>query len=277
MNNDAIPFTQDVREIVERIGRMVSQPYVMQYVDLPSIAENRLAMLYFFLSKNGVEAERAKVFCVATGLVQMGIDTHELVKLRYENTLVAERNRQLSVLAGDFFSSQYYQLLAQAGEVEVIRILASAIATIHEAKMELYMLEKENRLTGERYLSLRKTIDTALYVGFVCRYAYGWEERSFWTALFEQTSTVEGMIGEWEQIKWQQQVPFGFARYLLQNPGSTLAGVLESIEAKAIELLGACEQLVCNLYPSEKQNPLAWVTNRYSHRVNRLKRVVEEM
>lgn len=277
MNKDVLPVSKDIREIVERIYLLASHPFVQQYVDIPPIAENRLALLYCFLCENGISKERAANLCVTTGLVQLGLDTHEIVQLHYDHTLMAERNRQLSVLAGDYYSSYYYHLLAEADELEAVRILAAAIEKINEAKMKLYISEKENKLTFEVYLSLRKTIDTALYVGFVDAYAQVEEERRFWTSLIEETSAVEGMIGEWEQIQWGQRVPFGIVRYLLQTPGSTLANVIDSIEAKAWELIGVCEQLVRHLYPPDKQNPLEWITSVYSHRVNRLKRVVEEL
>lgn len=276
MNRDAVPITNDMREIVERIQQYVSHPYVQQYVDIPPIAENRLALLCFFLGESGLEKERVHLLCATTGLVQLGLDVHEKVKLHYGASIVEERNRQLSVLAGDYYSGHYYYLLSQSGDLQAIRILAQAIQEINEAKMKLYMLEQQKKLSYEVYVSLRKTIDGALYIGFVNAFALSEEERRFWTSLIEQTSAVEGMIGEWEQLQWEQ-IPFGFARYLLEKPDFTLAKVIDFVEAKALELIGVCEQLVRSFYPSEKNNPLAWVTTRYSHRVNRLKRVIEEL
>ncbi|WP_139489654.1 heptaprenyl diphosphate synthase component 1 [Brevibacillus dissolubilis] len=255
--------------------QVISQPYVQEYVDVPAVAENRLALLYFFLRETGFTKERAKVYCVTTGLVQLGLDTHEMVKIQYDESLVAERNRQLSVLAGDYYSSYYYHLLAEAGEIEAIAVLAQAIQEVNEAKMKLYLAKTSNQLSLENYLSLRKTIDTALYLSVVQAHVKNGEESRFWTNLIEQTTAFEQMIAEWEQLRWQQQVPFGFSQFLLQKPGSTLANVIDSIEAKVMELLSVCEQLIINLNPTEKQTGLAWVTSRYSHRVKRLKRAEE--
>jgi len=270
-------FLDDVREIHLRIHQFISHPYVQQYVDIPAKAENRLALLYFFLRESNFTKERAMCLCVTTGLVQLGLDTHEQVKVAYGTSLVDERNRQLTVLAGDYFSSYYYYLLATAGEFEAIAILARAIQEVNEGKMKLYSSELENKLSYESYLSLVKTIDTGLYVAFVKAYALNDSDRVFWTSLLEETSACEQMIGEWEQLKWQQQAPFGLSRLLMQKPGSTIANVIDSIEAKVVELIGVCDQLIRNLYPDKKQQELDWVTSRYSHRVNRLKRVVEEM
>jgi heptaprenyl diphosphate synthase len=277
MNKEKTPFIDEIREIGEQIYKRVSIPFVEQYVDIPALAEDRLALLYIYLIGEGLGKERAKILCITTGLVQLGLDIHEIVKVSYEQTHVAERNRQLTVLAGDYYSSFYYHLLAEAGEIKAIQVLADAIQLVNEAKMKLYLSEQENKLSWETYLTLRKTIDTALYTAFVNHFSKNEESRRFWISLLEETSAVERIIGEWEQLKWQQQIPFGFSRLLLQIPGSTLANVLAGVEAKAMEWLAICEQLVKTFSPTEKENVLSWITSRYSHRVNRLKRVAEEL
>lgn len=277
MSNYAGVISDDLVAIKQKIMKLISQSYVEQYVDIPAMAENRLVLLYVFLCENGLDRERAKVLCTTTGLVQLGLDTHEQVKTSYETSIVAERNRQLTVLAGDYYSSLYYHLLAQHGEIEAVRILAHSIQEVNEAKMNLYLSEKEVASSWDKYFALRKTIDTALYLGFVRHYAQSENDLKFWTALFEETAAVEQMIVEWEQLKWQKQNPIGFSRYMMQKPDSTLGTVMEFVEAKVLELMGICEQLIRGIYPSDKQSALTWVTSRYSHRVNRLKRVVEEM
>ncbi|MEJ8544871.1 heptaprenyl diphosphate synthase component 1 [Brevibacillus borstelensis] len=277
MSKEKNPFIDEIRVIIDQIYQRMSISYVEQYVDVPAMAENRLALLYLFLLNRGMGKERARTFSITTGLMQLGLDMHETVKNAYGDTLVEERNRQLTVLAGDYYSSRYYQLLAHAGEVEAIRVLADAIQHVNEAKMKLYLAEKEGKLSSEAYMELRTVIDTGLYVAMVDKYAESEEDRRFWTSLLKDTATVESMIAEWEQLKWQDQAPAGLARFLLQKPGATLAQVVAGIETKATELIGMCEQLLRTLHQTEAQDVLAWFTSRYSHRVNRLKRVIEEM
>lgn len=278
MSKEHTPYAEEVRSIIEQIYKRTTHPYVEYYVDVPSKAENRLELLYLFLREQGMTKERASVFCTATGLVQLGLDMHEHVKNQYEDSLSAERNRQLTVLAGDYYSSRYYQLLAEKGEIEAIQLLSGAVQRVNEAKMKLYVAGRDSRsLSDEEYWELRNTIDTGLYVAFVEKYADSDERRQFWVNLMKETAKVESVIGEWEQIKWQEQVPFGFARFLLQKPGATLAQVLSAVEMKAMEMLSLCEQMVRTLHPVETRNVLASITARYSRRVNRLKRVIEEM
>ncbi|USG63517.1 heptaprenyl diphosphate synthase component 1 [Brevibacillus ruminantium] len=277
MSKEQKTFIDEIRAIIDQIYERISISYVEQYVDIPAMAENRLALLYLFLLDRGMDKERARTISISTGLMQLGLDMHETVKNTYGETLVDERNRQLTVLAGDYYSSHYYQLLASAGEIEAIRVLADAIQRVNEAKMKLYLADKEGRLSSEEYLKLRTDIDTGLYVAVVEKYAGAEETLKFWTSLLEDTAAVENMISEWEQLKWQEQAPFGFSRFLLQKPGATIGQVLSVIDSKATEMLDMCEQLLRTLHQTEAQDVLAWITSRYSHRVNRLRRVVEEM
>ncbi|AUM64809.1 heptaprenyl diphosphate synthase component 1 [Brevibacillus sp. 7WMA2] len=275
MGTDRNAYSQELKAIIEEIQGRIQQTYIQQYVDVPAMAENRLALLFFFLHENGFTKERAHLLSVATGFVQLGIDTHETVRNHYEKTLVSERNRQLTVLAGDYYSSLYYNILADANEIEAIQVLAVGNQLAHETKMKLYIAQKENKLTQETYLSLRKKIDTALYVAFVDKYAKNDSVREFWTSLFEQTSAFEQLIGEWEQLQWQEQAPNGLTQFLLQKPGSTIANAVEMIEGKVMELLHICEQLIVTLKSGDTQSELAWMTSRYTNRVQRLKRAEE--
>ncbi|EJL40925.1 hypothetical protein BAG01nite_00810 [Brevibacillus agri] len=278
MSKEHTPYVEEVRSIIEQIYKRTTHSYVEYYVDVPSMAENRLELLYLFLREQGMTKERASIFCTATGLVQLGLDMHEHVKNQYEDSLSAERNRQLTVLAGDYYSSRYYHLLSETGEIEAIQVLSGAVQRVNEAKMKLYVAGRDSRsLSDEEYWELRNAIDTGLYVAIVEKYADSDDRRRFWVNLMKETAKVESVIGEWEQIKWQEQVPFGFARFLLQKPGATLAQVLSGVEMKAMEMLSLCEQMVRTLHPAETRNVLASITARYSHRVNRLKRVIEEM
>ncbi|WP_400163791.1 heptaprenyl diphosphate synthase component 1 [Brevibacillus sp. TJ4] len=279
MSKEQTPIVEDVRLIIEQIYKRIEQSYVESYVDVPRVAENRLALLYLFLLEQGMTKERATIFCTATGLIQLGLDMHEKVTNTYEQTLTAERVRQLTVLAGDYYSSRYYQLLAQAGEIKAVEVLSGAVQRVNEAKMSLYVAERDSKLSSDdEYWELRNTIDTGLYVAIVNEYAKREEVRRFWIGLFKDTATMESVIGEWEHLKWQEKIiPLGFSRFLLQKPGATIAHVLTIVETKALEMIGLCEQMVRTLHPAETRNMLASITARYEHRVNRLKRVIEEL
>lgn len=281
MTKDGTTKTTEIRAILDGIADMSHLPFLLEYVEIPPVAESRIALLYHFLCENGVEPERAHRYCVTTGLVQLGLDVHDTVKLSYDDHVVSERNRQLSVLAGDLYSSYYYHLLAESGDIDAIYMLAGAIQQINEWKMQLYVLEREDQLSWEKYLVLRKQIDTALYSAFVHQFEKDEGKRTFWISLLEETAGVERLIREWEQLQRPyvktQQTPMGFARFLQNKYGFSFSHVMEWVERIALELIGACEQMLFNAYPPDKRDEFAWLASRYSHHANRLKRVAEEM
>ena len=64
----------------------------------------------------------SELFTLATSLVQLGLDTHDLVTASNDvKEKKAARSRQLKVLAGDYFSARFYHLLAQAGQIDMIK------------------------------------------------------------------------------------------------------------------------------------------------------------
>ncbi|MFP3441244.1 heptaprenyl diphosphate synthase component 1, partial [Pantoea sp. SIMBA_133] len=73
--------------------------------------------------------------------VQIALDTHDLISLEEIDNEGDRKNRQLTVLAGDYFSSMYYHLLSKWEDNELIRTLSEAIQEINEAKMSFYQTE----------------------------------------------------------------------------------------------------------------------------------------
>lgn len=76
-------------------------------------------------------------------LIQIALDTHELITNESQSKDL-EKNRQLTVLAGDFYSGHYFQLLAEAEDIHMIKILAEAIKEINEQKIVLYQKAAAN-------------------------------------------------------------------------------------------------------------------------------------
>ena len=116
---------------------------IQTHTDLPDFPEFRTRLLFAFLNGNNKLSSSSELFTLATSLVQLGLDTHDLVTVSNDvKEKKAARSRQLKVLAGDYFSSRFYQSLAQAGQIEMIKQLSNAICEVNRLKDE-YLYENE--------------------------------------------------------------------------------------------------------------------------------------
>ncbi|MDF2723288.1 MAG: heptaprenyl diphosphate synthase component I-like protein [Paenibacillus sp.] len=140
---------------------------IQNHTELPEFPNFRTQLLYTFLHKSSNDAEQSKLYAIVVSLAQMGLDTHDLVEETNERKEKKEaRSRQLKVLAGDYFSSRFYQLLAHAGQVEMTRHLATAICEVNKLKMNLYGRMRQWKVTAEEYIQSTVSIKMQLYLTF---------------------------------------------------------------------------------------------------------------
>ncbi len=156
---------QDVLSVVERQIEAITQtPDLLRHFEYPQIAAGKLELLNLFLKESGWSEEQRLRVCTATAFAQLGLDIHENVTAAQPLDGEAKRHRQLSILAGDFFSSQFYALLADGGEIQVIPIIAQAISDINQAKMRLY--QNDGNISFQQLLREYTIIHSALYANF---------------------------------------------------------------------------------------------------------------
>lgn len=128
----------------ELLLEKLSHPYLMDHVESPFIDDDRLLLLTSLMEQQEVNPEKAKNYTVTTMLLQIALDTHEQV----HNSQSGEedeshKRRQLTVLAGIYFSGLYYKLLADMDDIEMIKLLASGVKEVNEQKILLYQKEAE--------------------------------------------------------------------------------------------------------------------------------------
>lgn len=133
-------ITDDIRQLKRLIEMKAQHPYLLKYIQKPSLDEDKLILLWGLFNNLDVLSEKRNQYIISTMLVQIALDTHEIVSNSGEGTELPEvlKNRQLQVLAGDYYSGLYYQGLASVGNVDMIRILSSAIKKINDNKIILY-------------------------------------------------------------------------------------------------------------------------------------------
>lgn len=194
-------FRDELTAIVEEVEKHIKCDYVQRYVEIPSIPLLRMQVLFLFLHDSNVSHEQIKDYIVSTVLIQLALDCHEEVTLVPQDSERGIRNRQLSVLAGDFFSSKYYFLLSNIGDVALIKELARAIYQINEVKTKLYT---RPQLSMEESLQLRNEIDSTLYTSFISRFSADipW----VWRGLIEQFCLLERLRNGWVELRWGQDI-----------------------------------------------------------------------
>ena len=128
----------------ELLLEKLSHPYLLEHVESPFIDDDRLLLLTSLMEQQEVNQERAKNYSVTTMLLQIALDTHEQVLNSQpgEEDKIHKR-RQLTVLAGIYFSGLYYKLLADVDDIEMIKLLASGVKEVNEQKILLYQKEAE--------------------------------------------------------------------------------------------------------------------------------------
>jgi heptaprenyl diphosphate synthase len=137
------------------------------HTDLPDFPELRARLLFAFLNGSTKLRATSELYALATSLVQLALDTHDMVTPSNEvKEKKAARSRQLKVLAGDYFSSRFYHLLAQAGQIEMIKQLSGAICEVNRLKMNVYTKMKQFKLTAEDYIHQTVEIKSQLFLSF---------------------------------------------------------------------------------------------------------------
>jgi heptaprenyl diphosphate synthase len=167
--NTSITEIQNIRGLLED---KLKHKYLEKYLQKPKIDEEKLSILTSLvnnkISLNPIQKER---YIITAMLVQIALDTHELVPVRNERDETKEDKltKQLRVLAGDYYSGLYYLLLSEIEDFDFIHTLASAIRKINEYKIKLYYKEVES---FEEFIVLTKQIDSMLIL-HVAQFIYG--------------------------------------------------------------------------------------------------------
>lgn len=188
---------EDIAAIFQQVMDQVSHEVLTRYVEHPPISFLRMKLLYLFLTQLGLAKPMIHRYIVTSSLVQLGLDSHEKIGQGKEETLQAIRRRQLTVLAGDFFSSKYYYLLARSGDVRGIRQLAKGIEKINEYKMKLY---RETNMDAEVYLHRKTEIEAQLLLSFVEEMAC--DKKEIWSKFIYQMILIEQLVHDYEACRW---------------------------------------------------------------------------
>jgi heptaprenyl diphosphate synthase len=132
---------QDIRQkytdIRVQVENKVFDSYLLKYIETPIIDEDKLLILISLMDRLELSFKEMQNFALSTMLIQIALDTHEHIT----HSSMDEKSRQLTVLAGDYFSGLYYKLLADSEDIGMIRALSYGVKDVNEHKVAAYQKE----------------------------------------------------------------------------------------------------------------------------------------
>ena len=132
-----LDIRQKFTNIKGQVEQRVSDTYLLKYIEIPIIDEDKLLILVSIMERLELSYSDMQTYALSTMLIQIALDTHEHIS----NASVDEKNRQLTVLAGDYFSGLYYKLLADSDDILMIKALSQGIKEVNENKISVYKNE----------------------------------------------------------------------------------------------------------------------------------------
>ncbi|MGQ8872873.1 heptaprenyl diphosphate synthase component 1 [Paenibacillus sp. TSA_86.1] len=191
---------------------------IRQHTEIPSFPDSRARLLQVFVGRTD-EKGHQELFALATSLVQLAMDTHDRIDTisgdRGEQEM---RSRQLNVLAGDYLSSRFYQLLAHAGEIEMIGKLSGAVSEVNARKMTLYERMKKLLVSADEYL--RETVQLRMQLFLSFTHMMRDEDKSLWHSLLLEFSTCETIAHEMNRMRDEQQMLHSYAFWHMYENGN---------------------------------------------------------
>ncbi|MFE8695653.1 heptaprenyl diphosphate synthase component 1 [Cytobacillus sp. FJAT-53684] len=230
-------------DVKEQIEKKMKHPYLLKYIESPIIDEDKLLLLITFLKQGNLPENKAINYCITTMLIQIALDTHELVsnqKLDSEDL----KPRQLTVLAGVYYSGLYYKILAGIDDIEMIRMLAIGIKEVNEHKISLYQKSSENI---DALMNDVKMIESSLFVKMT-----SYLDNKDWSDLVSNLLFVKRLTAERELF--------------LHGKGSVVFDALNNLSFPRTEQIS-------NQLKSEQEKKLLAICDKY---VDRSKQLIEK-
>ena len=138
-----VEFDKKVANLKEKIEKHIFHPYLRQFINPPSIDEDKLIILISIIEELELSPFEKDALVQAIMFMNVALDTHDDVS----NTILDKNSlqiRQLTVLAGDYYSGLYYKYLSRIGDIQLIKRLSEGVKNINEHKVSIYHKDQDD-------------------------------------------------------------------------------------------------------------------------------------
>ncbi|PFA70031.1 hypothetical protein CN378_01625 [Bacillus sp. AFS015802] len=220
--------------IHQYIEEQLHHSYLKEYIDQPYIDRDRIYFLLLpFVSEGRAMSKEAVQWISTAMLLQIALDTHEKVTISERDPL---KERQLTVLAGVYFSSLYYKILAETNDVELISNLAKAIKEINESKISIY---KDEHKDLDELMKRLKTRESAIVSNF-----FRFFKDDQWIEIVEEALLYKKLVQERNSLGHSRNTSFIKALSSLSIQNDQEGPVLHLTKDEAGRLLLQIDELI---------------------------------
>ncbi|HLU22638.1 MAG TPA: heptaprenyl diphosphate synthase component 1 [Bacillaceae bacterium] len=190
-------LNQQVESIIVNINNIRNNHYLNKHIEPLDLDMDRILFLSWSLHDSSLSKEEIVDYVTATVLAHLAMETHEQVA----NPNVPMKKRQLAILAGDYYSGLYYSILADYSNIQLIRLLATAIKIINEHKISIYQFQNGK---VESLIENMKNIESTL----VNQFSENFHVDDTKKELMMEFLFFRKMVSELESIHFQNETIF---------------------------------------------------------------------
>ena len=155
----AVQINNEVQALKQNIYNEIHHRILLKNTGMPFLKDEQLffMLLPFLQGKKYDDAMKASVSSV--GIVHASLEEHEETK----EQSAEDKEQQLTVLSGDYYSGRYYEILAHTKNISLIYHLSTGIVARCEQQIRLY---ESHILTVEEWIQYLTVIESELIVQF---------------------------------------------------------------------------------------------------------------
>ncbi|MBG9452822.1 heptaprenyl diphosphate synthase [Lysinibacillus sphaericus] len=227
---NATYIQNSIAQLKTEIFMDVRHRTLQKYTGVPVLDENQLFYLLVpFLNGEEWQQEEREA-AITVGIVYAALAAHDHIK----ELDATSKEQQLTVLAGDFYSGRYYEILAKSGNVALIRNLSQGIVQRCEHQIKVYEAEKR---TLEQWYASITNIESGLISKFFELYSFG-----TYIPIVEKSLLILRLEREWAthqrgQVTLMSKVLEESARYAGVTYGNVIQDKIVQLKTELLQVL----------------------------------------